>query len=406
LTTLVIDTPRWAKPLLGPRRFKGAKGGRGSGKSHFFADALIEEHIINPDLKSVCIREIQKSLTFSAKMLLESKIRSLGVSHMFRVTDNLIRRVGGHGLIIFQGMQDHTADSIKSLEGFGRAWCEEAQNLSERSMELLLPTIREPGSELWFSWNPENETDPVERLFSVPGDDMACVHVNFTDNPFLPDELRSLEKMHRERWPDTYDHVWLGDFNKISEAQIFKGRWRVDEFDTPANVRFFHGADWGFSQDPTVLMRAFVQDDCLYVDQEAYGVGVELDETAQLFDSIPTARRWPIKADSARPETISHMRRKGFNIAPAQKWSGSVADGLAVLKSFREIVIHARCKHMAQEARLYSYKIDKQNGDILPIIVDAHNHCWDALRYALDGYIKGQGPLKISPNALAHAARR
>jgi len=405
LTTLTIDTPRWAVPLLGPRRYKGAKGGRGSGKSHFFAEALVEDHIVDRDLKSVCIREIQKSLTFSAKMLLEGKIRSLGVPHLFHITDNLIRRKGGHGLIIFQGMQDHTADSIKSLEGFGRAWCEEAQNLSDRSLELLLPTIREPKSELWFSWNPEVETDPVERLFDIEDPDMACVHVNYTDNPFLPDELRDQARRHLERWPETFDHVWLGAFNKLSDAQIFKGRWRVDEFETPTNARFFHGADWGFSQDPTVLMRSFVQGNSLMIDQEAYGVGVELDEMAQLFDSIPTARKWPIKADNARPETISHMKRKGFNIGPADKWAGSVADGLAILKSFDEIVIHARCKHMIEEARLYSYKVDKQNGDILPIIIDAWNHCWDAIRYGMDGYIKGRAPLNISPDALKRRPR-
>jgi len=172
---LNIQTPRWCLPLLTPNRFKGGKGGRSSGKSHFFGEMAIEESIMDADLQFVCIREVQKSMKFSIKKLLEDKITSLGVSHMFDITLTEIRRIGGEGIIIFQGMQDHTADSIKSLEGFDRCLVEEAQSLSKRSMELLLPTIRAPGSEIWFSWNPENDYDPVEQLFKdhLTQDDMV-----------------------------------------------------------------------------------------------------------------------------------------------------------------------------------------------------------------------------------------
>src|SRR5690625_2615548 len=165
MAALDVPTPRWAVPLLQPSRYKAAHGGRASGKSNFFAVLLVEEHTRLPDLQSVCIREIQRSLKFSAKKLIEQKIRDLGVSHLFDITLTEIRRVGGQGLIIFEGMQDHTADSIKSLEGFDRAWVEEAQSLSHRSLELLIPTIRKDGSELWFSWNPDQPEDAVEGLF-------------------------------------------------------------------------------------------------------------------------------------------------------------------------------------------------------------------------------------------------
>ena len=157
--------------------------------------------------------------------------------------------------------------------------------------------------------------------------------------------------------------------------------------------------DWGFAQDPTALVRLFVQDGALFVDAEAYGVGVELDELPQLFDSIPTTRKWPVKADAARPETISFMCRKGFRVSAAKKWAGSVEDGVALLKGFRRIYIHPRCTHAADEFRLYSYKVDKNNGDVLPVIVDAHNHIIDAARYALDGYVK-RAPLNINPAIL------
>src|SRR5690606_5432691 len=138
----------------------------------------------------VCIREIQKSLKFSAKRLIEQKIEDLKVSHLFTITQNEIRAKEGNGVILFQGMQDHTADSIKSLEGFDIAWVEEAQNLSARSLKLLRPTIRKEGSEIWFSWNPDRPTDPVDAFFQNQTDDMVCVHVNSEQNPFLPETLR------------------------------------------------------------------------------------------------------------------------------------------------------------------------------------------------------------------------
>ena len=152
--------------ITSDHRYKGAKGGRASGKSHFFAEAIIERHIQDANSRTVCIREVQRSLKFSAKQLLEDKIKALNVEHMFEVMGTEIHNRQGNGIIIFQGMQDHTAESIKSLEGFDIAWCEEAQSLSKRSIELLDPTLRKDGSELWFSWNPRNETDAVEQLFT------------------------------------------------------------------------------------------------------------------------------------------------------------------------------------------------------------------------------------------------
>jgi phage terminase large subunit len=223
----------------------------------------------------------------------------------------------------------------------------------------------------------------------------VVVKVGWQDNPWFPSTLRAeMEYARRVNFED-YLHIWEGEPRTVTDAQIFRGRYVVEPFETPENARFFHGADWGFAQDPTTLIRCFIKDGCLFVDQEAYGVGVELDEIEAFFNSIPTAKRWPIKADSARPETISHVKRRGFNIAPAKKWAGSVEDGITCIKGFSRVVIHPRCKHTADEFKLYSYKVDKRNGDVLPVIVDAHNHCIDALRYALDGYIHGRQGFNI-----------
>ena len=297
---------------------------------------------------------------------------------------------------MFKGLR-HNATEIKSLEGVDICWVEEGQSVSKESWDLLIPTIRKQGSEIWISFNPGRPDDETYKRFVLePPDDAVVVKVGYQDNPWFPDTLRKEMEYCRRVSPDDYRHIWEGEPSVLTEAQVFKGRYSVEPFETPSDIRFFHGVDWGFANDPTALVRCFIQGDRLFVDQEAYGIGVELDETPQLFDTIDTSRKWPIKADSARTETISYMRKRGFNIAAAKKWQGSVEDGLAVLKSFEKIIIHPRCRHVIEEFELYSYKVDKNNGDILPIIIDSYNHTIDALRYSLDGYIHGQGPLKIS----------
>ena len=388
---LNLPTPKWAVPLLAPSRYKGAKGGRSSGKSHFFAERVVEHCICDPDLSVVCIREVQRSLKFSAKRLIEAKIIKMGVSHLFDILTTEIRRIGGSGVIIFEGMQDHTADSIKSLEGFGIAWFEEAQNMSARSLELLLPTIRfenlETGftSEIWFTWNPNKDTDPVDDfLVANKPDNAIVVHVNFLDNPFCPQVVIDEAAAWLKRNPDSYTHVWLGQYRKLTEAQVFKN-WTAEEFEAPEGATFYYGADWGFSVDPTVLLRCHANHGTrtLFFDYEAYGVGVEIDDTPKLFDKVPGSRKWLITADNARPETISYMKRHGFKMKAAKKGKGSVEDGIEFLKSYT-IVVHPRCKHLIDELNFYSWKVDKMTGDVLPILVDAHNHCIDAARYALE----------------------
>ena len=202
-----------------PSRYKGAYGGRGSGKSHFFAEPHffaelgVERCLMRPGSRGVCIREVQKSLKESAKRLIEDKIRAMGVEQHFRILNDQIVTPGG-GIILFQGMQDHTAESIKSLEGFDWAWAEEAQTLSERSLEMLRPTIRAPGSELWFSWNPRNPKDPVDALLRGinPPKDSIVVKANYSDNPFFPKELEDEREHDYRNNPTRYAHIWLGEY--------------------------------------------------------------------------------------------------------------------------------------------------------------------------------------------------
>lgn len=384
MAKLTIETPEVFEPLLHPARYKGAWGGRGSGKSHFFAELLIED-CIREKIDAVCLREVQKSLKFSVKKLLESKIQSMNAGAYFEVQNEQIKSTNG-GVIIFQGMQDHTSDSIKSLEGFKRAWFEEAQSASQRSLDLLRPTIRAPGSELWFSWNPNFSTDPVDVLLrgDTPPPNSVVVNANYRDNPWLPEELTAELEYDRKRDPDKFAHIWLGEYQRNSEARVFKN-WTIEEFERPVGTIHRLGADWGFSVDPSVLVRCSIEGNRLYVDYEAWAVGCEIVNLPELFMTIPEAEKWPITADSARPETISHMQRNGFpKIRAAIKGAKSLEDGVEWLKSF-DIVVHPRCTHLIDELTLYSYKTDPLTGLVLPILADKDNHVIDAVRYACEG---------------------
>jgi phage terminase large subunit len=359
-------------------------GGRGSGKSHFFAELVVEESI-RRKVDIVCLREIQKSLKFSVKKLVESKIEAMNAGAYFEVQNEQIKSKHG-GNIIFQGMQDHTADSIKSLEGFGIAWFEEAQSATQRSLDLLRPTIRANGSELWFSWNPNHDTDPIDVLLRgenpPPGSTVVCA--NYKDNPWFPVELLHEMEYDRKRDPEKYAHIWLGEYQRNSEARVFRN-WTIEEFDRPPGTVFRLGADWGFSVDPSVLVRCSIDGRRLYVDYEAYQIGCEIDMLPALFFSVPEAEKWPVTADSARPETISYMVKHGFpKMTSALKGAKSLEEGVEFLRSF-DIVVHPRCVHTIDELTMYSYKLDPLTGKVLPILEDKNNHVIDAIRYACEG---------------------
>jgi phage terminase large subunit len=412
--------PRAFAPLLGPYRFKGAKGGRGSAKSHFFAENLVEDCVYQ-HTRAACIREVQASIADSVKQLIEDKIDAFGVQDEFDITDREIRGPND-SLIIFRGLQNHTAKSIKSLEGFNRMFAEEAQTLSQRSLDLLIPTFRSK-SELSFAWNSVKPTDPVEKLFGENKNDpdFCGVHVTFRDNPWFPEELRRDMERDRRRDPDKYEHIWLGGYLKSSEARVFRN-WRIgsrDEF-TDRVDRYYFGGDFGFSVDPTVLVRSYIKGRTLYIDREVYMVGCEVDHTpflwggcedeelirlnAQAYASlspakraawkgIPGARKWPIIADSARPETISYLQRHGFpNVKPAKKGANSVVEGVEFLKGY-DIVVHPDCTNTIDELTMYSFKTDPLTGEVLPVLVDTKNHVIDANRYAVEELRRAKGGL-------------
>jgi phage terminase large subunit len=324
-------------------------------------------------------------LSKSVKTLIEDKIKKFNVQHYFTITLAEIRCNFGDGIIIFQGLQDHNADSIKSLEGFDIAWTEEAQSLSYKSLKLLRPTIRKPGSELWFTWNAENATDPIDMLLrgEVLPSDCIVRKVNYTDNPWFPQVLEDERIFDQIHDPDDYAHTWEGEYKMQSKARIFK-RWSIEEFDTPKDSIFYFGLDFGFSNDPTFLVRCYIEGRTMYIDYEARAIGCEIKDTAALILTVPESENYPITADSSRPESISHLNRfDGLKVRSSVKGAGSINDGITFIKSFH-VKIHPRCEHLVTDFQKYAFKIDKKTGEILTVIAENNADGPDALRYAVE----------------------
>jgi phage terminase large subunit len=316
----------------------------------------------------------------------------------FVITLNRIINKATGAEFLFKGLC-HNINEIKSTEGVTVVWVEEAQSVSKESWDVLIPTIRREGSEIWVSFNTGEVDDPTYQRFVMNTPPNAVVKkVSYLDNPYFPAVLEQERAYCQKVDPDAYHNIWEGNPKEITNACIFKGKYSVRSFETPENARFYFGSDFGFSQDPLTLVRCFPLDNKLYVDQESWGVGVELNEIPEFYDSVPESRIWTIRADDSRPDTISYLKNKGFQIIGAPKsWKaddakanneGSLREGIAYLRQYEEIVIHERCKHTADEFKFYSYKVDKLTGEILPIILDAWNHCIDAIRYALQPLIR------------------
>lgn len=383
----ILEIPEKLMFLLDRQsRYKVAYGGRGSSKSWSFGRALIIL-AVSRKVRILCARQIQASIKDSVYKLLCDTIDALGLTSLFHITRDSIRCCNGSEFF-FKGIQNNV-NEIKSMEGIDYCWVEEAQNVSQESWDILIPTIRKEGSEIWITFNPDREEDATYRMFVTnPPDDCISIQINYDQNPWFPDTLRREMEYCKRVDYGKYEHVWLGKTVINTEAQVYNGKFEMKEFETPENIELYYGADWGFAQDPTALLRCFIKDRCLWIDYESGGVGVDFEEIPTLFDVVPDARKWEIRADCARPETISYVKRQGFRISACPKWKGSVEDGIAYIRGFEKIYIHPRCPKTYNEFKFYSYKQDRVSGDVLPIVLDKDNHFLDALRYALNPYIQ------------------
>jgi len=270
---------------------------------------MVEDHLAERGMLSVCVREVQKSLAQSSKRLIEQKLSDFNLSEAdgFKVFNDCIE-TPGDGLIAFQGMQDHTADSIKSLEGFKRAWVEEAQGLSRRSLTLLRPTIRAPGSELWFSWNRNRKTDAVDELLTgaTPPTGAVVVTANWRDNPWFPRELEQEREDDLRDRPDQYDHIWEGDYAKVTDGAYYaKDLTLAKQQGRISNVAF----------DPLMTVRLFV---------DIGGTGARADAfsmwPAQFIGREIRVRDHYTAVGQPLATHLNWLRSKGYGPDRAQFW--------------------------------------------------------------------------------------
>lgn len=392
MTERSADLPAYAEELFRPHRYKVLYGGRGAARSWSVARALLIEASQRP-LRVLCTRELQTSIRDSVHQLLKDQMALMGLP--FTATEREIRHANG-SLFLFEGLR-YNVTKIKSLEGVDRCWVEEAERISAESWQVLIPTIRKAGSEIWVTFNPDRQEDATyQRFITHPPPDAWVQKVSADDNPWFPDELAAEREYLFRVDPDSAAHVWGGETREATDAQVLRGKWISEEF-TPGPLWGgpYQGMDFGFAVDPTTMVRLWVHERRLYVEHELYRVGLELDDTAAAATrAIPGAEKYVTRADSARPETISYLSRHGLpRIEGVKKWQGSVEDGIAHLRQYEQIVIHPRCKNAIAEARAYSYKVDERSGDVLPTIVDANNNCWDAARYALAPLIQNRDTL-------------
>ena len=386
-------------PPRGSLRYRGAYGGRGSGKSHTFAKMAAVWGIVEP-LRVLCARDLQVSIKESFHAELKLAIQSEPwLEAAYDVGVDFIRGRNGTEFI-FRGLR-HNSSGVKSLAKIDLCIVEEAEDVAEASWVDLEPTIRAPLSEIWCIWNPRTEGSPVDKRFrgDVPAPRSAIVEMNYNDNPWFPAELEE-QRLHQQRVfdPNTYAHIWEGAYLSRTDAQVFGGKWRVDDFEAaPDWDGPYYGLDFGFAQDPTAAVRCWINGNTLYVDHEAGQVGLELDHTPEFLTSrVPGIAEHEVQADSARPESISYLKRHGLRrCTGVEKGKGSVEDGVEFIKAFDCIVVHRRCTALQEELRKYSYKVDRLSGQVLPVLLDAWNHYIDALRYALSPVMRARSTVGV-----------
>ncbi|HHT7764193.1 PBSX family phage terminase large subunit [Pasteurella multocida] len=393
--------PVFSKPNM---RYRGSFGGRGSAKTRTFAKmtaVIAYKRAMAGDSGVVlCGREFMNSLEDSSLEEVKQAIRAESfLNDFFEIGEKYIRTKCGRVSYIFSGLR-HNLDSIKSKARILLAWVDEAESVSEMAWSKLIPTVREHNSEIWLTWNPEKRDSATDKRFrQFPPDNSVIVEMNYTDNPWFPDVLEQERLNDKKRLDDaTYRWIWEGAYLEASEAQIFNGKYEELEFkpNQDFNGPYF-GLDFGFAKNPTAVVKCWVFDNNLYIEHEAGNTGLELDHTAGfLKERVPDIEKYILRADSARPESISYLKRNGIpRIEGVKKWSGSVEDGIEHIKSYRKIYIHPRCKETLREFRLYSYKTDRLTGDVLSTVLDEHNHYIDAIRYALNPLIQSKNAAGI-----------
>lgn len=432
-------------PQFRPSRYKVWYSGRGGLKTWQVARALATWGA-HTKLRIFCGRETCKSIKESSFAEIKNQIGRIGLSHKYKITENTINGTNGTEFL-FGGLRVDP-ESLKSLADVDIVWIEEGAGVSKRSWEVADPTFRKPpqdmhpsfthGTEIWVTYNPDLETDPVHVRFALPeGEDVGpstshgktvylpkedayVVRTHWEENKHLSPALKQLAKNHYETDPEGAEHVWGGGCNVKSDAIIMAGKTRVLDFEVqtdPATGRAldqnidgpYFGMDFGFANDPLSCHKYWSRGMEILVEHEVYKIKLDLDARgAQYIRSLmPGINLWRkdpstgdlrldlcpqpvVMCDNARPESISALRNLGINALACEKWKGCVEDGIAALRTVEWITIHTRCVGARNEAKLYKYKVDARTGEVTAVPVDKWNHFWDECRYAFEKFIKAQ----------------
>lgn len=399
--------PKVVPVFTGDARYRVLHGGRGSSKTRAAAlmTAVDGYRFGRSGIGGVmlCAREHLNSLEESSMQEVKEAIRSVPwLDAYYEIGEKFIRSRDRRIAYAFAGLR-HNIDALKSKARILRAWIDEAEHVADEAWRTLLPTIRAQGdwwqSEVWVTYNPESPDSATHRRFRAnPTADTRIAQINWQDNPWFPEVLNRERLNDRERFPETYGHVWEGEFLVRTEAQVFKDRYAVEPFEPQPDWNGpYYGLDFGYAADPTAGCKLWIDDNRLYVEHELYEQKLDIDRiVSSAARALPQCTMHTVRCDSARPETIAYLRQNGMPAAVgAKKGAGSVEDGVEFMKSFDRIILHPRCRHTIDEFVRYSYKTDRLSGDILPKIVDAHNHAIDAIRYALEPIIRFRAKPRI-----------
>ena len=375
-------------------RYAILHGGRGSGKSTGVAIIILICCMLKKQ-RVLCLREFMTSLAESCHQLFTDLIYDYGWTSKFDVNNNKITCLTTGAEIIFKGA-NRNPESLKSTQGIDLVWWEEGQQCSARSLRLLVPTIRKDKSFLIVTMNPEYKTDPMycifldteHKVYQGQKKDVLIINLNWGDNERWTKALERERLEMLETDPDEYDHVYEGKCRHISKDLIYASKFISADFETPKNAVFYQGLDFGDSH-PFAFVRCFIESETntLFIDQEAYGHKVDLEDYSTHMQHIKDHKKWLTICDSASPGSIRKLSQLGFNVEGTDKNHAPVADGIRFIRSFKRIVVHTRCTNMLNEFKSYKYKKDPKTDVVTPVIIKESDHLCDALRYSLNKLI-------------------
>lgn len=418
LNFLEIYLPSWLETHDQPNFFEFhysyiyLGGGRASGKTFLIALYLILQAISKPKRRILCTRQFQESLKKSVGACLLIMIHSLKLRKLFKITNTEFVYTPNGSEFFFKGF-DRNKDTIKGLQDLTHVWIEEADSLTQESWDLLRPTVfrttennfalfskesfnakpKESDAQIIMTMNPKYETDCLYRDFILsknPPPKSYIKTLNWYENPFFN------LSMHKERLhclktnPEIYNHIWEGQLLQYSEAQIFKGRWFIQDFEEDKGAQKYFGIDFGFSGSPLAIIRCYIKNDIIYITHEFKGHKIENDLIYDIcMKHIPDIKSGIIYADCARPEAIATLNRQGLYVKPCEKKSTSgtyVKDCIEALRSYK-IIIRPECINTISNFQLYSFEIDERSGLVTDKIIKKNDDFIDALKYAVEPII-------------------